>query len=101
VETCKVTFDETQARSQLVFECAGDDELGKEIFPEEEHEHGDDENGGVVPAAEHVPTTSTTVMDGSSPTPTTTNQDQGETTVEGEVASRREPLGEYKWITQL
>jgi hypothetical protein len=101
VETCEVTFDETQPRSQLVFECAGDDELGEEIIQEEEHEHGDDENGGVVPAAEHVPTTSTTVMDGSSPTPTMTNQDQGETTVEGEVASRREPLGEYKWITQL
>jgi hypothetical protein len=28
VETCEVTFDETQPRSQLVFECAGDDELG-------------------------------------------------------------------------
>jgi hypothetical protein len=27
----------------------------------------------VVPTAEHVPTTSTTVMDGPSPTPTTTN----------------------------
>jgi hypothetical protein len=27
----------------------------------------------VVPAAEHVHTTSTTVMDGPSPTPTTTN----------------------------
>jgi hypothetical protein len=69
------------------FECAGDDELGEEIFQEKEHEHGD----GVVPAAEHVPTTSTTVMDGPSPTPTTTNQDRGEATVEGEVASRREP----------
>jgi hypothetical protein len=54
-----------------------------------------------VPAAEHVPTTSTTVMDGPSPTPTTTNQDPGEATVEGEVASRREHPGEYKWITQL
>jgi hypothetical protein len=32
----------------------------------EEHEHGDDEDSGVVPAAEHVPTTSTTVMDGPS-----------------------------------
>jgi hypothetical protein len=32
VETCEVTFDETQPRSQLVFECAGDDELGEEIF---------------------------------------------------------------------
>jgi hypothetical protein len=30
----------------------------------------------VVPVAEHGPTTSTTVMDGPSPTPTTTNQDQ-------------------------
>jgi hypothetical protein len=91
VETCEVTFDETQPRSQLVFECGGDDELGEEIFQEKEHEHGDDEDGGVVPAIEHVPTTSTTVMDGSSPTPTTTNQDQGEATIEGEVASRREP----------
>jgi hypothetical protein len=45
----------------------------------------------VVPAAEHVHTTSTTVMDGSSPTPTMTNQNQGEATVEGKVASRREP----------
>jgi hypothetical protein len=91
VETCEVTFDETQARSQLVFECAGDDELDEEIFQEEEHEHGDDEDGGVVPAAEHVPTTSTMVMDGPSPTPTTMNQNQGEVAVEGEVASRREP----------
>jgi hypothetical protein len=40
--------------------------------------------------AEHVPTTSTMVMDGPSPTPTMTNQDQGEAAVEGEVASRRE-----------
>jgi hypothetical protein len=76
--------------SQLVFECAGDDELGEEIFQEEEHEHGDDEDGSVVPAAEHVPTTSTTVVDGPSPTPTTTYLDQGEA-VEGEVASRQEP----------
>jgi prophage DNA circulation protein len=43
VETCEVTFDETEPRSQLVFECAGDDELGEEIFQEEEHEHGEDE----------------------------------------------------------
>jgi hypothetical protein len=91
VETCEVTFDETQPCSQLVFECAGDDELGEEIFQEEEHEYGDDEDGGVVPLAEHVHTTSTTVVDGPSPTPTTANQHRGETTVEGEVASRREP----------
>jgi hypothetical protein len=90
VETCEVTFDETQPRSQLVFECAGDDELGEEIFQEEEHEHRDGEDGGEVPATEHVPTTSTTVMDVPSLTPTTTNQDRGEATIEGEVASRRE-----------
>jgi hypothetical protein len=87
VETCEVTFDETQPHSQLVFDCAGDDELGEEIFQEEEHEHGDDEDGGVVPTAEHVPTTLTMVMDGPSPTPTTTNQNQEEAVVEEEVAS--------------
>jgi hypothetical protein len=31
------------------------------------------------------------VVDGPSPTPTTTNQDRGEVVVEGQVASRREP----------
>jgi hypothetical protein len=66
VETCEVTFDETQPCSQLVFECA---------VQEEEHELGNDEDGGVVPPAEHVPTTSTTVVDDPSPTPTMTNQD--------------------------
>jgi hypothetical protein len=45
----------------------------------------------VVPIAEHVPTTSTTVVDGPSPTPTMTNHDQGEAAIHGEVASRREP----------
>jgi hypothetical protein len=77
--------------SELIFECAGDDEFGEEIFQEEEHELGDDEDGGVVPAAEHVHTTSTPVMDGPSPTPTTTNQNQGEAVVEGEVELRQEP----------
>jgi hypothetical protein len=89
--TCEVTSDETQPCSQLVFECVGDDELGEDIIQEEKHEHGDDEDGVVVPAAEHVPTTSTTIEDGPSPTPTTTNQVQGEAAVEGEVALRREP----------
>jgi hypothetical protein len=56
-----------------------------------EQEHGDDEDGGVVPAAEHVPTTSMTIEDGPSPTPTMTNQDQGEAAVEAKVSSRQEP----------
>jgi hypothetical protein len=92
VETCEVTFDETQPRSQLVFECAGDDELGEEIFQEEEHEHGDEEDGGIVPPIEHVPTTSTTVVNDPSPTPTMTNQDQGEVAVEGgSIKARTSP----------
>jgi hypothetical protein len=68
VETCEVTFNEHQ---------------GENVS----HTY----DGGVVPVIEHVHTTSTTVMDSPSPTPTMTNQDQGEATVEGEVASRREP----------
>jgi hypothetical protein len=91
VETCEVTFDETQPCSQLVFECAGEDELGEEIFQVEEHELGDDEDVGVVPPAEHVPTTSTIVVDGPCPTPRKTNQNQGEAAVKVELASRREP----------
>jgi hypothetical protein len=90
VETCEVTFDEIQPCSSLVFDCAGDDELGKGIFLEEEQEHGDDEDGGVVPVAEHVPTTSTTIENGPSPTPTTTCRDREEVVAEGEVASRCE-----------
>jgi hypothetical protein len=91
--TCEVTFDETDPRSQLVFECAGDDEYGEEIFQEEEHEHGDDEDGDAVPPAEHVPTTSTTVVDGPSPTTMTTNQERGEADVEwgGSIEARTSP----------
>jgi hypothetical protein len=71
VETCEVTFDKTHPCSQLVFECAGDEELSEEIF-EDEVQQGDDEDGGVVPTAEHVHTTSTTIVDGPSLTPTMT-----------------------------
>jgi hypothetical protein len=101
IETCEVTFDETQPRSSLVYECVGDDELGEEIFQEKEHEHGNDEDGGVAPAAKHAPTTSTTIENGPSATSTTTNPDQGEAVVEGEVASWREHPREFKWTTHL
>jgi hypothetical protein len=93
VETCEVTFDETQPHRQLVFVCAGDDELGEEIFQEDDHEHGDDEHGGVVPATEHVPATSITIENGPSPTPTTTNLNQGEAVIEGrgKIKARTSP----------
>jgi hypothetical protein len=41
-----------------------------------------------VPVTEHVPTTSTRIEGGPSSTSTTTNPDQGEDAVEGDVASR-------------
>jgi hypothetical protein len=72
METCEVTFDETQPCTSFVFECAGDDEVGKKIIEDEKddarEEDGDD---GEAPAT-HVPSTSTTttmVHDGPSPTP--------------------------------
>jgi hypothetical protein len=68
METCEVTFDETQPCSSSVFECAGDDEVGKKIFEDKEDDVGedDDDDDGEAPAT-HVPstsTTTTTVQDG-------------------------------------
>jgi hypothetical protein len=42
METCEVTFDETQPCSSFVFKCAGDDEVGKMIFKDEEDDAGVD-----------------------------------------------------------
>jgi hypothetical protein len=93
METCEVTFDKTQPCSSFVFECAGDEEVGKKIFEDEEDDaREEDGDGGEAPVA-HVPSTSntmTTVQDGPSPTPTTSQQDLVEAAVEGEVVSRRE-----------
>jgi hypothetical protein len=52
----------------------------------------DDEDSGVASVVEHVHTTSTTIVDGPSPTPTTTCRDHEEAPAEGEVASRRSSL---------
>jgi hypothetical protein len=82
--TCEVTFDETQPCNSSVFECAGDDEVGKKIFE-------DEEDDGEAPAM-HVPSTSTTtitVQDGPSPTLPTILQDQVKAAAKGEVVSRR------------
>jgi hypothetical protein len=89
METCEVTFDKTQPCSSSVFECAGDDEVGKKMFEDEEDEAGEDD--GEAPAT-HVPSTSTmtTMVQDGRPTPTTNQQDQVEPTIEGEVVSMRE-----------
>jgi hypothetical protein len=94
METCDVTFDETQPCTLYVFECAGDDEVGKKIFEDEEDDaREDDSDDGEAPAT-HVPSTSTTTAtahDGPSHTPPTIQQDQVEAAAEEEVVSRREP----------
>jgi hypothetical protein len=81
METCEVTFNETQPCNSSVFECAGDDEVGKKIFEDEEDDAGEDDvDDGEAPAT-HVPstsTTTTTVQDGPSPTPPMIQQDQVE-----------------------
>jgi hypothetical protein len=93
METCEVTFDETQPCNSFVFECAGDDEVGKKIFEDEEDDAGEDDGDDGEAPATRVPTTSTTtttVQDVPSPTLPTIQQDQVEAAAEGEVASRRE-----------
>jgi hypothetical protein len=83
METCEVTFDETQPCNSSVFECASENKVGKKIFE-------DEEDDGEEPAT-HVPSTSTlitTVQDGPSPTPPTIQQDQVEAVAEWEVVSR-------------
>jgi hypothetical protein len=68
---------------------SGDDEVGKTIFEDEEHDAGEDD--GEAPAM-HVPSTSTmttTVQDGPSPTPPMIQQYQMESAAEGEVVSKR------------
>jgi hypothetical protein len=93
METCEVTFDETQPCNSSVFECASDDEVGKKIFEDEEDDAGEDDGDDGEAPARHVPstsTTTTTVQNGPSPTPPTIQQDQVEAVAEGEVVSMRE-----------
>jgi hypothetical protein len=95
METCEVIFDETQPCSSFVFECAGNEDVGKKIFEDEEDEaRENDGDDGEAPTM-YVPstsTTTTTVQDGPSPTLTTNQQDRVEAVVEGEVVSRPEAL---------
>jgi hypothetical protein len=60
METCEVTFDETQQCNSSVFECAGDDEVGKMIYEDKEDDDGEDDGDDGEAPATHVPSTSTT-----------------------------------------
>jgi hypothetical protein len=74
METCEVTLDETQPCNSSVFECAGDDKVGKNIFEDEEDDAREDDVDDDEAPSMRVPSTSTTttmVQDGPSPTPPT------------------------------
>jgi hypothetical protein len=59
METCEVTCGETQPCNSSVFECAGNNEVGKKIFENEEDDAGkDDGEDGDAPAM-LLPSTST------------------------------------------
>jgi hypothetical protein len=60
METCEVTFDETQPCNSSVFDCAGDDEVGKKIFEDEEDDAGEDDGDDGEAPATCVPSTYTT-----------------------------------------
>jgi hypothetical protein len=60
METCKVTFDETQPCNSSTFECGGDDEVGKKIFEDEGDDAGEDDGDDGEAPAMHVPSTSIT-----------------------------------------
>jgi hypothetical protein len=71
METCEVTFDETQPCNSSVFECAGDDEDGKKNIEDVEDDVGEDDGDDGEAPDTHVPCTSITttmVQDGPSPT---------------------------------
>jgi hypothetical protein len=90
METCEVTFHETQPCNLSIFECAGDDKVGKKIFEDEEDDPGESDGEDLVTHVPSTSTTMTTVQDGPSPTPPTIQQDQMKAAAEGEVVSRRE-----------
>lgn len=68
-ETCEVTFDETMPCFSSAFECAGDDEIGQNIFEDEVDGLDDDDDATEDPAvleATPIQTPSSTIDDGPS-----------------------------------
>jgi hypothetical protein len=98
METCEATLDETQPYNLSVFECAGDDEVGKKIFEDEEDDAGEDD--GDAPAT-HVPSTSTTmttVQGGPSPTPPQFNKIKWKQLLRGRLSLGERHRGAFKLI---
>ena len=72
METCEVTFDETVPCSSPVFESAGDEEMNKSIFVEEEQDDADWGDPEPTPPAAPVDPATTTSVDGPTATSSTT-----------------------------
>jgi len=98
-ETCEVTFDETMPCFSSAFECAGDDEIGQNIFEDEVDGLDDDDDATEDPAvleATPIQTPSSTIDDGPSELFTSTADpaaiptvDHEPATIEGEATSVR------------
>jgi hypothetical protein len=65
METCEVTFNETMPYTAPMFETAGEKEMGKSIFVEEEQEDANCDDPKTTPLATPVEPTSTTLTNGS------------------------------------
>jgi hypothetical protein len=61
METCEVTIVETQPCNSSILECAGDDEVGKKIFEDEEDDAGEDDGDDGEAPTTRIPSTSTTM----------------------------------------
>jgi hypothetical protein len=103
METSEVSFEETQPCNSFVFECVGDDEVGKKIFEGEEDDAGKDDSDDSEALATHVPSTSTTmttVQDGPFPTPPTSSKIKWKQLLRGRLSLGERHRGTFKLITR-
>jgi hypothetical protein len=114
VETCEVTFDETIPCSVPVFESAGNQEIGKSIFVEENEEDADWGDAKPTSSAAPVESAMTTSAHGPDPPSSTTwsphepppqripaAPKEAPAVVEGEVTLREKHLGTFSIVTHL
>ena len=92
VESCDVTFDESNSCASNVVETAGNREMEESIFVEEDLQGlDDDDDESFHPTSELVPAASTTPAEGpEASTSTSAAVEPAPAVVEGEVRSERE-----------
>jgi hypothetical protein len=89
VESCDVTFNETAPCSHDVFECAGDEEMAKSIFVDEELQGIDgDEDEPLLPFTSSPEPVPASTLEAETPQATTSSTAAVEVSrVEGEITS--------------